>query len=258
MSIDNSDPRRDFLIKALGLGVFAGVNATGIIQTSHALGKVPPRLPPGRSIYQLSGIVSVDGKTADINTVIGPNSMVSTGPDSRVIFVVSSDAFILRSNSQLQMGGSGLLIKGMRILSGKILSVFGKREETHSITTSTATIGIRGTGIYIESDPDISYVCTCYGHTLVSANADLNIKEDVVTKHHDRPLYVLPASTGKRLILPAPIINHSDTELALIEELVGRIPPFSGSNGGYKNSDHGGDGGNRGGSGGGAAGGGRV
>ena len=180
--------------------------------------------------------------------------MVSTGPDSRVIFVVSSDAFILRSNSQLQMGGSGLLIKGMRILSGKILSVFGKREETRSITTSTATIGIRGTGIYIESDPDISYVCTCYGHTLVSANADPDIKEDVVTKHHDRPLYVLSASAGKKLILPAPIINHSDTELALIEELVGRTPPFSGSKGGYKKSDYGG---NRG-SGGAAAGGGRV
>ena len=234
MSVDNIDPRRDFLIKALGLGIFAGVNAAGIIQSSHALGKVPPKLPPGRSIYKLSGIVSVDGKIADINTVIGPNSLVTTGPDSQVIFVVSSDAFILRGNSQLQMGGSGLLIKGMRILSGKILSVFGKREETHSITTSTATIGIRGTGIYIESDPGVSYVCTCYGHTLVSANADPDIKEDVVTKHHDRPLYVLSASAGKKLILPAPIINHSDTELALIEELVGRTTPFAVSKSGYK------------------------
>ena len=79
----------------------------------------------------------------------------------------------------------------------------------------------------------------------------------MVTKHHDRPLYVLPASVGKKLILPAPIINHSDTELALIEELVGRTPPFSGLKGGSKNSDNGGDGGNRGGSGS-AAGGGRV
>ena len=88
MSIDNSDSKRDFLVKALGLGVFAGANVAGIIQTSHALGKVPPKLPPGRSIYQLSGIVSVDGNTADINTVIGSNSIVTTGSDSRVIFVV--------------------------------------------------------------------------------------------------------------------------------------------------------------------------
>ena len=239
MSNNLDDPRRGFLIKALSLGVFAGASATGLIQKSHALGKVPPKLPPGRSIYKLSGVVLVDGKIADIDTQIAPNSLVSTGTDSHVIFVVASDAFILRGNSQLQMGGSGLLVKGMRILSGKLLSVFGKREETHSITTSTSTIGVRGTGIYIESDPELSYVCTCYGHTLVSANANPNITEDVVTKHHDRPLYVLPTSGGKRLILPAPVINHSDTELALIEELVGRTTPFAVSKTGYKTESSG-------------------
>jgi len=232
MSIDKDDPRRQFLVNALSLGVFAGANAAGIFQASHALGKVPPKLPQGRSIYKLKGLVTVDGKIADINTLVGPNSLIKTGSNSQVIFVVASDAFILRSNSQLELGGSGLLIQGMRILSGKLLSVFGKREDTHRITTSTATIGIRGTGVYIESDAEISYVCT--GHTLVSANADPSVKQDIVTKHHDRPVYVLAATGGKKLILPAPVINHSDTELALIEELVGRTTPFAVSNGGYK------------------------
>jgi hypothetical protein len=239
MSIDKDDPRRQFLVNALSLGVFAGANAAGIFQASHALGKVPPKLPQGRSIYKLKGLVTVDGKIADINTLIGPNSLIKTGSNSQVIFVVASDAFILRSNSQLELGGSGLLIQGMRILSGKLLSVFGKREDTHRITTSTATIGIRGTGVYIESDPEISYVCTCYGHTLVSANADPSVKQDIVTKHHDRPVYVLAATGGKKLILPAPVINHSDTELALIEELVGRTTPFTVSGGGYKSGGSG-------------------
>lgn len=227
MSEDKDDPRRKFLIDALGVGVFAGANAAGLFQTSHALGKVPPKLPKGRSIYKLEGSVTVDGKFADINTPIGPNSLIKTGSGSHVIFVVASDAFILRSNSQLQMGGSGLLVKGMRMLSGKLLSVFGKREETHTITTSTASIGIRGTGMYLESDPGVSYVCTCYGHTQVIANADPSVFEDIVTKHHDKPRYVLAATGGKKLILPAPVINHTDIELELIEELVGRKTPFS-------------------------------
>ena len=247
MSKDKDDPRREFLINALRLGVFTGANATGLFQDSYALGKVPPKLPAGRSIYKLQGLVTVDGKIADINTLIGPNSLVKTGSNGQVIFVVASDAFILRSNSQLEMGGSGLLVEGMRILSGKILSVFGKRENTHTIITSTATIGIRGTGIYIESDPGISYICTCYGHTQVSANANPDVKQDIVTKRHDRPVYVLPAGSDKKLILPAPIINHTDTELALIEELVGRTPPFSVSKGGYRASDYGGNGGKGGG-----------
>jgi hypothetical protein len=243
MSEDKNDPRRKFLVDALSLGAFAGFNASGLFQAGHALGKVPPKLPEGRSIYKLSGRVTVDGKVADINTPVGPNSLIQTGSNSHVIFVVGSDAFILRSNSQLEMGGSGLLVRGMRILSGKILSVFGKRENTHTITTSTATIGIRGTGIYIETDPEISYVCTCYGHTLLSANADPDVTRDIVTEHHDSPFYVLPAGAGSKLILPAPVINHSDTELALIEELVGRTTPFSGSKSGYKGGGDGHDGG---------------
>ena len=247
MSRDIEDPRREFLVNALGLGVFAGVNATGLFQASHALSKVPPKLPAGRSIYKLKGLVTVDGKIADINTLIGPNSLVKTGSNSEVIFVVASDAFILRSNSQLEMGGSGLLVEGMRILSGKILSVFGKRENTHTITTATATIGIRGTGIYVESDPGISYICTCYGRTLISANANPDVKQEILAKRHDQPVYVLPAGSDKKLILPAPIINHTETELALIEELVGRTTPFSISKSGYKNSDYDGNGGDKGG-----------
>ncbi len=221
------DPRRAFLVDALAIGLFASANGAAILQASYAMGSIPDKLPAGRSIYRLEGTVTVDDQRANINTKIGPNSLVRTGPDSLVIFVVESDAFILRANSELKMGSSGLFIEGMRLLTGKILSVFGEREVTHSITTSTATIGIRGTGIYIESDPGLSYVCTCYGHTQIIANADPNLTEDVVTRHHDRPLYILPAAGDGNLIVKAPVYNHSDTELSLIESLVGRKPPFA-------------------------------
>ena len=227
MAIKIENPRRVLLVDALRLGMFAGINATGFFQLSHALGDVPRKLPEGRSVYRLEGLVTVDGKVADINTRIGPNSLVVTGEDSMVIFVVETDAFVLRESSELQMGSSGLLIEGMRMVSGKILSVFGKREQPHSITTSTATIGVRGTGIYVESSPELSYVCTCYGVTRISANANPNIVEDVETEHHERPLYVLPASTGNKLIVKAPVKNHTDTELSLIETLVGRKTPFA-------------------------------
>jgi hypothetical protein len=45
---------------------------------------------------------------------------------------------------------------------------------------------------------------------------------------------LLPVATsGGELIVPAPVINHTDSELILIEELVGRIPPFENLDGGY-------------------------
>lgn len=236
MSQEIDDPRRDFLIRSLSLGLFAGANLASLFQGSHALGDAPEKLPAGRSIYKLQGRVTVDGKLADINTRIGPDSRIATGSNSSVIFVVATDAFILRSNSQVEMGSSGgLIVDGMRMLSGKLLSVFGKRQKPHTITTSTATIGIRGTGVYVESDPEKSYVCTCYGDTRIVASADPGVGVDVTTKYHDEPYYVLlsAASDGK-LIVPAPVINHTDAELTLIEELVGRTPPFDFPGGGYQ------------------------
>lgn len=235
MTKETDDPRREFLLTALSLGLFAGANLASLFQAGHARGDIPDKLPPGRSIYRLQGEVTVDGKPADINTSIGPGSIVKTGRNSQVIFVVASDAFILRSNSEIQMKtDAGLIIDSMRLLSGRLLSVFGRREKPHTITTSTATIGIRGTGIYLESEADRSYVCTCYGQTRIVASADPAIGRDVISKHHDQPLYVLPSAANGELIVAAPFINHTDTELALIEELVGRTTPFAFSGGGYE------------------------
>lgn len=228
------DPRREFLVRALTMGLFAGGNLAGLFHPSHARGDIPEQLPPGRSIFKLEGSVTVDGKVANLDTQIGPNSIVRTGRNSRVIFVVDKDAFILRGNSELEMGSSGgLIIEGMRIISGKILSVFARREKPHTITTSTATIGIRGTGIYLESEPDRSYVCTCYGQTRIVASANPGVSRDVVSEHHDYPVYVLAADGGDNLIVPGPFINHTNSELALIEALVGRTIPFAYPGGGY-------------------------
>lgn len=232
MNEKSGDPRRKFLVDALALGLFGSINTLGLMQASHALGDVPKILPEGRSIYKLKGKVIVDGQKATINTRITASSKIETGPGSRIIFVVGGDAFVLRSDSELQMGGIGFLISGMRILSGKILSVFGERTAPHEIATSTATIGIRGTGIYIESSPEQTYACTCYGHTHIAALADPNVSKNIVTKYHDEPVFILPTAKNKKLIVPAPVINHSDSELELIESLVGRSTPFG--RGGYE------------------------
>jgi len=231
MKIKNDDKRRAFVVSALGLGVFTGISATGLIQPVHALGSLPGRLPRGQSIYKLTGEVRVDGQLADLKTPISPNSTVRTGEDSEVIFAVGTDAFVLRSNSEIKLSASGLLIEGLRIVSGAILSVFGKRKTAHQVITSTATIGIRGTGLYVDSQPDKTYACTCYGHTQISANADPNVMQDIITTHHDKPVYILPSAAQQKLIVPAPVVDHTDSELDLIEALVGRKTPFG--SGGY-------------------------
>lgn len=223
------DPRRELLIKALSAGMFMG--AGGIIQPAYSMGKIPKVLEPGKSIYDMRGTVSVNGKKADMETKIGASDTIATGRNSHVVFAVGKDAFVLRSNSKLELTGGELLINTLRLVTGKLLSVFGKSK--HKMHTPNTTIGIRGTGIYVEADPEQSYVCTCYGVVDLLANNDRQSTETITSEHHDAPRYILSKESAGNNIRPAPFINHTDLELQIIEELVGRTPPFTMAGGGY-------------------------
>jgi hypothetical protein len=139
--------------------------------------------------------------------------------------VVGPDAFILREQSRLELGGTVAVVSLARLATGALLSVFG-RGTAKRVVTPTSTIGIRGTGLYVEARPDLSYVCNCYGEIEIAAAEDPNgSSERIASRHHDAPRYVLKPGTDRR-IRPAPFINHTDLELTLIESLVGRTPPF--------------------------------
>ena len=228
------DPRRRLLIKALAAGLFsAGLPGSNALAAS-LFGSRPAKLPEGKSIYRISGQATVNGKEATPETRINPGDTVQTAQDSELIFVVNSHAMILRGGSHLVIETTqkkaeektplSLLITGLRLLTGKMLTV--SRNTPMRVTTATATIGIRGTGFYAESDPEQTYFCTCYGTTDVTATNDPESKETVISKHHDRPLYILKNAERGRGIRNAPFINHTDQELTLIEALVGRTPPF--------------------------------
>ena len=78
----------------------------------------------------------------------------------------------------------------------------------------------------METDPEQTYFCTCYGVADIASNKDPESQATVAAKHHDRPLYVLNNAPAGKNLRDAPFINHTDQELALIEAIVGRTTPF--------------------------------
>lgn len=224
-----SAKRRRFVNGALQSGLWTMAASSGLLAPLMAFAKNPRKMPPGKSIYDMRGEVLVDDKSASMNTLITANSTVKTGSNSFVIFVVGEDSHHVRENSTLTLGGTGMVEDFMRLVSGKVLSVFGGRSEEQPLTihTSTATIGIRGTGIYTESEPDVSYVCTCYGLVNLVSNTDPDSNELIESEHHDAPRYIYADGYAGKLIEPAPFKDHTDQELMLLEAVVGRTTPFS-------------------------------
>ena len=218
--------RRLYLVKLLTL---AGVSALplGAVQAAF-WGSKPDKLADDKSIFSLEGEVRVNGDRADLETRIRGGDVVRTAARSEVVFAVGSDSFILRANSEMQIDGGGFFVNALRMITGSVLSVFGKRQPNQQLTmsSSTATIGIRGTGLYMESEPGLTYMCTCYGQVGLYSNADLDDSELITATHHDAPKYIADRRSRGSYIRPAPFKNHTDAELKLLEAIVGREVPF--------------------------------
>lgn len=178
--------------------------------------------PAAPGLRRIRGEVRVNGEPAQEGRVILPGDVVSTGAGAEAVYVIGADAFLLRSNTEVRHVADGA-VWVLRLIRGQMLSVFG--EGAKRLETPSATIGIRGTGCYLEVEPRQTYFCLCYGRAELTPLQDAGQRVEVVTRYHDRP-YWISSVPGEPVLRAAPVLNHRDSELIALEELVGRRPPF--------------------------------
>ncbi len=186
------------------------------------LGLVLPSLSVAGSFKQFNGDILVNGRQATSRTRIHAGSLITTSANSSTAFVIGNNAFMMRPNSQVKFtpqGNSRVSISTLRLITGGLLSVFGPGPK--KLITNTATIGIRGTGVYMESQEASTYFCLCYGKVDLSANVSVNKTQELETTHH-----VGKNINQEGLIDQAGMTNHTDDELVMLEGLVGRKVPF--------------------------------
>ncbi len=203
-------------------GIAAGGVAFGLsgLRQALAAGKV------GEGVHRVRGEARINGVAARQGMHVKPGAVITTGRDAELVVVMARDAYLVRDDTHIefaqQPGKSGASL--LRVVTGALLSVFAPGG-IRQIQTRTAAIGIRGTGVYVEAEANRTYVCTCYGTAELVPLDDPGEAETVRTKHHDQPRYIYPRGMP-RMIEAAPVVNHTDAELVLLESLVGRRPPF--------------------------------
>jgi hypothetical protein len=207
------DPTRRRALLALGaaMGMPAALRLA-LAQSSAAQGMRNTR-----------GEVRVNGKPAEEGSPVLPGDTIETGRRGYATFVVGDDAFLIRASSRTELIGTGALLAALRLAAGGLLSVFGSGRNRR-LVTATASIGIRGTGAYLEAEPARTYFCLCYGTADVAATTG-GAQETVETTHHESPRYIY-GDGRSRAITPAYMSNHADAELMMLESLVGRTPPI--------------------------------
>ena len=204
--------RRELLRFIATLGA---AGASGYLREVLAAGDLPPGL------HRLEGSATVNGRPAKEGMAVGLGDRIATGPGSRAVVVQKGDAFLMRADTVIEIKGRDGVLTDLLIVGGRVLSVFAKKPVT--VRAASATIGIRGTGAYLEVEPASVYFCLCYGEAVIEGPA--MAPKTVKTTHHEQPL-VLTTTTPAMAAQPGPFRNHSDDELIMLESLVGREPPF--------------------------------
>jgi hypothetical protein len=199
--------RRRWLQGAAALLLARGVLAAGKIE---------------KGVYRVRGDARINEVPAKAGMDVKAGDTVVTARGSEIVFVINRDAFLLRAESRLEVGSAAADV--FRIVTGALLSVY-QPDVPKTLHARTATIGIRGTGLYVDSGADRTYVCTCYGEAQLVPLAEPAAAETVTTRHHDQPRYVM-AKGAPQMIMQAPVVDHTDAELMLLESLVGRFVPF--------------------------------
>lgn len=228
-----NQPRRRLLGALAAAGLLTSAETLGFIRAALAAGANP--VPTG--LHKLKGAVTLNGQPASEGQLVRPGDTVVTGVGAEALYVIGQDAFLQRESSTVRFGQTAADF--MRVVTGKLLSVFGKGQR--HIQVATATIGIRGTACYIEEEANggsgaraRTYFCLCYGEAEVTPAAAPAQRETIRTTHHDHPIYIHVDPAMATSMVPAQVINHTDAELVMLENLVGRWPPFHGkTSGGY-------------------------
>jgi len=216
--------RRTYLKQLAALGLLGPAGISGLIQEVLAKGD----LPAISGINTLSGSATVNGLAAKVGSAVKPGDKVATGKDSYAVVVLGKDAYLLRDSTSVvfeQSKDKPGVLENVLIATGKVLSVFDKRAERGvRIKTGNATIGIRGTGCYIEIQDGRTYFCLCYGEAAIDGGGMAQSKI-IKTTHHESPVW-LDDRGGIMKVEKAGFVNHNDEELIMLEKLAGREPPF--------------------------------
>lgn len=187
---------------------------------------LPPALATTRlrgKIHELEGEVFINRNRADINSVIYAGDRLSVAYGGRLVFAMGEDTYLLQEGSSLELvSRDNIIISGLRLLTGGLLSAFGDRNKKTTIYTRTATIGIRGTGVYLNSQPENLYFCTCYGKTELRTGH----RHEFVEATHHSAYNITGKSSHSMSMTATEVIGHTDDELRLLERYAGRKPAF--------------------------------
>jgi len=171
-----------------------------------------------------ASVLSLDGRAAKSGEEVSSGDRILQGETllvedgARVVLRLKDPpaAFQIKDAAKLVFESTGDSIL-LSLDRGHLLTVVRRSPKKFRIQTPAATVGVRGTAFYLESRAvDQTYLCLCDGHVTLSA-FDTDLGMAAAGRRQHRPVLVSPGRYGGAQISPAPMINHTNSEIESLE-----------------------------------------
>jgi len=179
------------------------------------------------TIIKFEGDVLLNGKKIQTDLAVKYNDKIETKSASQAVVSLDDDIFQIRENTIFELPSKNESKSGGKLLAGAILASFTPGKPKSLQVENKGTIGIRGTGIYLEIEKEQTQFCLCYGKAeIVSKNNKLVTETD--TKFH-KDFVMLNDGTIKPTDLSERKLNHTSRQNIDLENFAGTPSPFIGS-----------------------------
>jgi hypothetical protein len=179
------------------------------------------------TIIKFEGDVLLNGKKMQTDLAVKYNDKIETKSASQAVVSLDDDIFQIRENTIFELPSKNESKSGGKLLAGAILASFTPGKPKSLQVENKGTIGIRGTGIYLEIEKEQTQFCLCYGKAeIFSKNNKLITETD--TKFH-KDFLILNDGTIKQTEPLERKLNHTSRQNIDLENFAGRPSPFIGS-----------------------------
>jgi hypothetical protein len=176
--------------------------------------------------------VQIIGGAAELKK-FGKGKVNAATGESQAAVRLGKNAFLLNAETQVDFDidfdtePDNLFFRTASIAMGGMHGVFDPEQKTErEIRTQHATIGIRGTAMYVEvqGDENRTYRCCCYGGIDISNMASGERLRQQASYHE---AYIITADGAIKPALYDQPLNHYDDTLMALEKTVSRQPRWN-------------------------------
>jgi hypothetical protein len=177
-------------------------------------------------VQSVKGKVNVNKKEVMVGASLSPGDAVSTGENSSAVLLFGGDAYALKQSTTFILPNENLQDKSSSLVSGAVLASFIPGKPRRMQINQKSNLVVRGTGVYIGIEPEVTEFCLCYGEVDLSSDKS-NVRINTESKFH-KDFVILSDGEIRPAFWHERRLTHTSRQNIELEKLAGRPSPFDG------------------------------